>query len=104
MASKQQFLLDKLLKFNSTLHSDLLTECQIKQIVKKKLRAVFACLNSLMAPYKITQYYDQDTVALDFFIPSVLSVYSERIAIHSVQKKSQHWILCFKKTRHYGNV
>ena len=30
MAPKQQFLPEKLLKFNSTLHSDWLIECQIK--------------------------------------------------------------------------
>ena len=40
-----------------------------------------------MAACKITQYYDQAAVASDFFIPSVLSVYIERIAIQSVQKK-----------------
>ena len=51
-----------------------------------------------MAPCKITQDYDQDTVELDFWIPSVLSVYIEHIAIKSVQKQiDQHWILCFKK-------
>ena len=41
-----------------------------------------------MAPYQITQYYDQATVALIFQMPSELSVYSERIAIQSVQKKN----------------
>ena len=33
---------------------------------KKILRAAFACRYSLMAPCKMTQYYDQATVALDF--------------------------------------
>ena len=42
MASKQQFLPEKLAKFNSTLHSDSLIECQIKHNVRKILRAVFA--------------------------------------------------------------
>ena len=41
MASKQQFLPEKLSKFNSTLHSDSLIECQIKYIVRKIMRAVF---------------------------------------------------------------
>ena len=62
MVSKQQFLPENLSKFNSTLHSDLLIECQIKHIVRKILRAT----HSLMASCKITQYYDQATVALDF--------------------------------------
>ena len=66
MTSKQQFLPEKLSKFNSILHSDLLIECQIKHIVRKILRAVFACRHSLMATCKITQYYDQATVSLDF--------------------------------------
>ena len=87
MTSKQQFLPEKLSKFNSTLSSDLLIECQIKHIVRKILRAVFPCHHSLMGPCKITQYYDQATVGLDFKIQSVLSVYSERIAIQFVQKK-----------------
>ena len=38
MAPKQQFLPEKLSKFNSTLHSGSL----LKAIVRKKLRAVFA--------------------------------------------------------------
>ena len=41
MTSKQQFLPEKLSKSNSTLHSDLLIECQIKDIVRKISRAVF---------------------------------------------------------------
>ena len=39
-----------------------------------------------MAPCKITQFHYQATVALYFQIPSVLSVYFERIAIEFVQK------------------
>ena len=35
MASKQQFLPEQFSKFNSTLHTDLLIECQIKHIVRK---------------------------------------------------------------------
>ena len=66
MASKQQFLPEKWSKFNSTLHSDLLIECQIKHIVRKISRAVFFCHHSLMAPCKIIQCYDQATVAFDF--------------------------------------
>ena len=42
MTSKQYFIPEKLSKFNSTLHSDLLIECQIKHIVRKILRAFFA--------------------------------------------------------------
>ena len=42
MALKQQFLPEKLSKFNSTLHSGSLIECQIKHIVRKSLRTVFA--------------------------------------------------------------
>ena len=41
MASKQQFLPEKLSKFNSTLHSDLLIECQIKNIVRKNFAGRF---------------------------------------------------------------
>ena len=89
-----QFLPEKLSKFNvkykrtdATLHSDLLIECKIQHIVRKILWAVFAYHHSLIAPCNITQYHDQVTVALDFQIPSVLSVFSERIAIQSVQKK-----------------
>ena len=52
MVSKQQFLHENLSNFKSTLHSDLLIECQIKHIVRKKLRAVFACHHSLMTPCK----------------------------------------------------
>ena len=66
MASKQQFLTENLSKFNSTLHADLSIECQIKHIVRNILLAVFACHHSLMVTRKITQYYDQATVALDF--------------------------------------
>ena len=87
MTSKQQFLPENISKFNSTLHSDLLIECKIKHIVRKILQAVFAYQHSLIAQCKITQYHDQATVALDFYIPCVLSVYSERIAIQSVQIK-----------------
>ena len=63
---KATFLPEKLSKFNSTLHSDLLIECQIKNIVRKISRAVFVCHRSLMAPCKIIQYYDQATVVFDF--------------------------------------
>ena len=66
MASMQQFLPENLSKFNSTFHFALLIECEIKHIVRKKLRAVFAYHTNLMAPCKITQYYDQATVGLDF--------------------------------------
>ena len=41
MASKQQFLPEKLSKFYSTLHSDLLIECQIKNIVRKNFAGRF---------------------------------------------------------------
>ena len=53
MTSKQQFLPEKLSKFNSTLHSDLLIECQFKHIIRKISRTIFACHHSLMAPSKI---------------------------------------------------
>ena len=36
MALKQQLLPEKFSKFNSNLHFDLLIECQIKHIVRKK--------------------------------------------------------------------
>ena len=44
MASKQQFLPEIWSKFNSTLHSDLLIECQIKHIdiVRKNIRGPFS--------------------------------------------------------------
>ena len=61
----QQFLPEKLTRFNSTFHFALLIECEIKHIVRKKLWAVFACHHNLMAPCKIIQYYDQANVALD---------------------------------------
>ena len=41
MVSKQQYLPEKLSKFNSTLHSDLLIECQIKNIVRKNFAGRF---------------------------------------------------------------
>ena len=62
MASKQQFLSEKLSKFNSTLHSDSFIEYQILQIVGP----FTPCHHSVMAPYKITQYYAKAAVALDF--------------------------------------
>ena len=40
-----------------------------------------------MASCKIAQCYDQASVELDFWVPSVLSVYIEHIAIQYVQKK-----------------
>ena len=42
MASKQQFLHEKVSKFNSILQSDAQIECQINYIVRKNFRAVFA--------------------------------------------------------------
>ena len=39
--SHSQFLPEKLSKFNSTLHSDLLIECQIKHIVRKNFAGRF---------------------------------------------------------------
>ena len=66
MASKQQFLPEKLSKLNSTVHYDLLIESEIKNIARKISRAVFACHHSLMSPCKIIQCYDQATVAFDF--------------------------------------
>ena len=42
MTSKQQYLPEMLSKFNSTLHYVSFIECQIKHIVRKLLRAVFA--------------------------------------------------------------
>ena len=45
MASKQQFLPEKLSKFNSTLQSDSLIECQIKHIVRKNFADRF-CLSA----------------------------------------------------------
>ena len=66
MTSKQQFLPEKWSKSNSTLHFDLLIECQIKDIVRKISRAVFTCHRSLMAPCKIIQCYDRATVTFDF--------------------------------------
>ena len=41
MASKQQYLPEKLSKFNATLHSDSLIDCQIKHIVRKKIAGRF---------------------------------------------------------------
>ena len=41
MASKQQFLTEKLSKFNSALCSDSLIECNIKHIGRKFLQAAF---------------------------------------------------------------
>ena len=41
MASKQQFLPEKISKFDSTLHSDLLIEWQIKNIVRKNFAGRF---------------------------------------------------------------
>ena len=71
---------------------------------QKKIAGRFPpCHHSLMAPYKITQCYDQATIAYDFKIQSGQSVYIERIAIPSVQKKGQQWILCFKNAKHHGN-
>ena len=87
MASKQQFLPEKLSKFNSTFHSDSLIECQIKHIVRKKIAGRFRLPsqpNGALQNYSILRpsYRSED-----FWIPSVLSVYSERIAIQVVQKK-----------------
>ena len=67
MVWNQQFLPQKLLKCNSTLYSDSLFKYQIKNIVRKKLRVVFALTqHSLMTPFKIAQYYDQATVVIVF--------------------------------------
>ena len=57
-------------------------------LTEKNSRSLFACHHSLMAPCKVTQCYDQATVAFDFYIPSVLSGYPEYIAIQSVQNKN----------------
>ena len=51
---------------------------------KKKLRIAYI----VKAPCKITPYYDQASVALDFSILCVLSVYTERITIQSFQEKN----------------
>ena len=82
----QHFLPETLSKFNATVHSGSLIECKIKHIVKKICGPFTPCHHSLLAPFKITQCYDQDTVELDFSIPSVLSVYVEHIAIQTEKK------------------
>ena len=86
MASKQKFLPEKLSKFNSTVHSGLLIANQIKHIVRKVLRAVFALQPQPNGACKITQWYDQATVELhvEFWIPSVMSICIEQFAIQSV--------------------
>ena len=104
MTSKQQFLPEKLSKFNSTLHSGSLIECHIKHIVRAIVRAVFALPPH---PHSGLQNYSMLRPGyrrVRFLIPSVLSVYIEHIAIQCVQKKNgQQWIVCFKKTHHHGN-
>ena len=105
MASKQQFLPEKLSKFNSTLHTDLLIECQIKHIVRKKFAGRFRLTpqpNGAMQNYSMLR---PGYRSVRFFDTNALSVYSKHIAIQSVQKTDvHHWILCFKKTHHHGNV
>ena len=86
MVSKQQFLPEKLSKYNSILHSGSMIDCQIKDIVRQNYAPFSPRHHSLMAPCKITQFYDQFTVELDFWIPSVLLVHIEHIVRQSVQK------------------
>ena len=106
MASKQQFLPEKLSKFNSTLQSNLLIECQIKHIVRKIFAGRFrlppqpngAMQNhSMLRPgYRSIRFLDtKGTVG-------ILRTYCHSICAEI--KFGQHWILCFKKTHHHGNM
>ena len=106
MASKQQFLPEKWSKFNSTLHSDLLIECQIKYIVRKKFAGRFrlppqpngAMQNrSMLRPgYRSVRFLDTKCTV------GILITYCHSICAE--KKIGQHWILCFKKSHRQGNV
>ena len=104
MASKQQFLPEKLSKFNSTLHSSSLIECQIIHIVMKILRAVFALppqTNGALQNYSMLR----PGYRILRFLDTKCTVCIHRTYCHSISAgtNGQHWILSFKKTHHHGN-
>ena len=106
MASKQQFD-EKLSKFNSTLHSDLLIECQIKHIVKKKKKIAGRFRlppqpNGAMQNYSMLRPGYRSVRFLD----TKCTVGILRTYCYSICAKTfgQHWILCFKETHYRGSV
>ena len=99
MASKQQFLLEKLSKLKSTLHYGSLIEYQIKQTVRKNVRVICA-----LSPQPKGALQNYSMLRPGYRRVSFLDT-KYRTYCHSIcaEKIGQHWILCFKKTHHHDN-
>ena len=103
MASKQQFLPEKLFHFNSALHSDSLIKCQTKHIVRQILRAIFALPSQhkgALQNYSILRPGYRSVRFLD--TKCTFGIHKTYCHLICVEKNRLRWILCFK-THHHGN-